>query len=168
MLIFLLQTALKAFSTRVKLPCGLSDHDNLVVTVSKNTFGKQKSNKRFYRDWGKFNDGVFGAELREALIGFEGHDCKCFEQTFISLLNLHAPMKNKKQRANHEFYITKTLGKAIMKRSELASKYHQIKNTKNYNNYKKQINFCSKLYKKDRKKFCNNLNIKDITDNKKF
>ena len=52
-----------------------------------------------------------------------------------------------------------------MKRSELASKYHTTKDTKDYNNYKKQRNFCSKLYKKD---FYDNLNIKDITDNKKF
>ena len=29
---------------------GLSDHHNLVVTVLKNTFGKQKSNIRYYRD----------------------------------------------------------------------------------------------------------------------
>ena len=55
-----------------------------------------------------------------------------------------------------------------MKRSELASKYHTTKDTKDYNNYKKQRNFCSKLYKKDRKKFYINLNIKHITDNKKF
>ena len=62
----------------------------------------------------------------------------------------------------------KTLHKAIIKWSELASKYHKTKNTKDYNNYKKQRNFCSKLYKKERRKFCNNLNIKDITNNKKF
>ena len=64
--------------------------------------------------------------------------------------------------------MTKTLCKAIMKRSELASKYHKTKNNKDCNNYKKQINFCSKLYKKERRKFYVNLNIKDITDNKKF
>ena len=77
-------------------------------------------------------------------------------------------MKSKKQRANYKSYMTKTIRKAIMKRSELASKYHKTKNTKDYNNYKKQRNFCSKLYKKKRRKFYNNLNIKDITDNKKF
>ena len=54
-------------------------------------------------------------------------------------------MKRKKQHANHKSYVTKTLHKAIMKQSELASKYHKTKNTKNHNNYKKQINFCSKL-----------------------
>ena len=36
-------------------------------------------------------------------------------------------MKSKKQRANHRSYITKTLRKVIMKPSELASKYHKIK-----------------------------------------
>ena len=30
--------------------CGLSDHHNFVVTVLKNTFGKQKSNIKYYRD----------------------------------------------------------------------------------------------------------------------
>ena len=48
--------------------------------------------------------------------------------------------------------MTKTLCKAIMKQSELASKYHKTKNTKDYNNYKKQRNFCSKLYKKGRER----------------
>ena len=56
--------------------------------------------------------------------------------------------------------MTKTLCKAII------SKYDKTKNTKDYNNYNKQINFCSKLYKKERMKFYNNLSIKDITDNK--
>ena len=64
--------------------------------------------------------------------------------------------------------MTKTLRKAIMKRSELASKDHKTMNTKDYNNYKKKINFWSKLYKKERSKFYNNLTIQDITDNKNF
>ena len=44
-------------------------------------------------------------------------------------------MKSKKQRANDKSYMTKTLCKAFMKLSELASKYHKTKNTKDYNNY---------------------------------
>ena len=76
-------------------------------------------------------------------------------------------MKSKKQRANHKYYMSKALHKAIMKRSELATKYHKTKSIEDYNNYKKQRNFCSKLYKKERKKFYDNLDIKNITDNKK-
>ena len=105
----------KSFQHMHSFPCGLSDHRNLVVTVLKNTFGKQKSNIRYYRDWGKFDNGVFRTKLREALRRVESHDYKSFEQTFLSLLNFHAPMKSKKQRAGHKSYMTKTLRKAIMK-----------------------------------------------------
>ena len=86
----------KSFQHTHSFPCGLSDHHNLVVTVFKNTFGKQKSNIRYYRDWGKFDTALFRTELRDAFIRVGRHDCKCFEQTFLSLLNLHAPTKSKK------------------------------------------------------------------------
>ena len=55
-----------------------------------------------------------------------------------------------------------------MKGSELATKYHTTKSIEDYNNYKKQRNFCSKLYKKERKRFYDNLDVGNITDNKKF
>ena len=77
-------------------------------------------------------------------------------------------MKSKKQRANNKSYVTETLRKAIMKRSELPSKYHETKNAKDYSNYDKQRNFCSKLCKEERRKFYKKLDIEDITDNKKF
>ena len=64
--------------------------------------------------------------------------------------------------------MTKTLRKAYMKRSELASKYHKTKNTTDCNSYKKQRKFYSKLYRKETMKFYNSLNVKDITDNKKL
>ena len=77
-------------------------------------------------------------------------------------------MKSKKQRANHKSYMTKALRKAIMKRSELATKYHKTKSIEDYNNYKKQRNFCSKLYKKERKRFYDNLDVGNINDKNKF
>ena len=55
--------------------------------------------------------------------------------------------------------------KTIMKESEIASKYQKPKILKIT---KKQRNISSKLYKKEIRKFHNNLNVKDITDNKKF
>ena len=45
--------------------------------------------------------------------------------------------------------MTKALRKAIMKRSELESKYVKNKTNENLKAYKKQRNFCSKLYKKE-------------------
>ena len=49
--------------------------------------------------------------------------------------------------------MTKTLHKAIMKRSQLENKHRRDSTVENRNKYKKQKNFCNKLYKKDRKKF---------------
>ena len=64
--------------------------------------------------------------------------------------------------------MTKTLRKAIMRRSQLQTKYFKNKSENNYLAFKKQRNFCSKLYKKDRKKYYNSLDIKNITDKKQF
>ena len=84
------------------------------------------------------------------------------------MLNIHAPLKKKVIRANHVPYMTKSLRKAIMKRSQLESKYLRNSTVENMKIYKKQKNFCSRLYKKERKKFYSELDIKNITDNKLF
>ena len=64
--------------------------------------------------------------------------------------------------------MTKTLRKTIMRRSQLQTKYFKNKSENNYLAFKKQRNFCSKLYKKERKKYYNSLDIKNITDKKQF
>ena len=142
----------KSFQHTHSFSCGLCDHHNFVVTVLKNTFGKQKSNIKYYRDWKKFDNAVFRTKLRESLRKVEIQDYQSFEQTFLSLLNLHAPIKSKKQHANHKSYMTKALRKAIMKHSELATKYHKTKSTEDYNNYKKK-NFAQSFIRKRGKDF---------------
>ena len=64
--------------------------------------------------------------------------------------------------------MNKNLRKAIMKRSQLENKYISNSTIKNMNKYKKHKNFCRKLYKKGRKKFYSQLDIKNIADNKLF
>ena len=77
-------------------------------------------------------------------------------------------MKKKFVRANHAPYMTKALRKAIMHRSQLESKYFKIRTKENFNLYKKQRNFCSKLYKKEKKQYYNSLDTTKVTDNKEF
>ena len=64
--------------------------------------------------------------------------------------------------------MTKTLRKAIMKRSQLEHKYISNFTVENMNKYKKHKNLCSKPYIKERKKFYSQLDIKTFTDNKLF
>ena len=62
----------------------------------------------------------------------------------------------------------KALRKAIMRRSELEAKYFKQKTNETLKAYKKQKNYCSRLYKKERKKFFENLNLSFVVDNEKF
>ena len=64
--------------------------------------------------------------------------------------------------------MTKTLRKAIMRRSQLQTKYYKTKNQADYDLFKKQRNFVSRYYKKEKKKFYGSLNMKDILDNTEF
>ena len=59
----------------------------------------------------------------------------------LSLLNKHAPLKEKLLRANHALFITKTLRKAIMCRSQLETKCLKSKTlqTIRTSNYTKSI-----------------------------
>ena len=55
-----------------------------------------------------------------------------------------------------------------MKQTELETKYLKNKTGINLEAYEIQRNFCSKLYKKERKKHCNKLNMNSTTDNEEF
>ena len=55
-----------------------------------------------------------------------------------------------------------------MRRSELKTKYLKNSTLQNLNKFRKQKDFCSKLYRKGKKKYLDKLDIKLVTDNKKF
>ena len=92
-----------------------------------------------------------------------------FEETFLSLLNKHAPVKKKRILGhNNSPFMTKELRKEIMKRPELKNKYNKKRNYENWSLYKKQRNYCVSLLRKTKKAYFEKLNIKEIGDNKTF
>ena len=144
----------------------LSDFHKMVVSVLKHTFHRSAPKELVYRDYKNSDRVIFKRELEE--LNQQINEYKHFERIFLEILNIHAPIKKKLLRANHVPYMTKALRKLIMKRSELESKYVKNKTNENLKSYKKQRNFCSKLYKKERKKYHERLDLKNVTDNKKF
>ena len=82
--------------------------------------------------------------------------------------NKYVPLKKKLLRANHAPHITKTLRKAIMRRSQLETKYLKSKTQTDLKLYKKHKTFCSKLYKRERRKYYESLNMKKVLDSKKI
>ena len=64
--------------------------------------------------------------------------------------------------------MTKALRKAVMKRSEFESKYVRSKASENLKSSKNKEILSSKLYKKERKKYYEKLDLSNATDNKKI
>ena len=121
-----------------------------------------------YRNYKAFDENRFNEDLKSKLDSIEKLDYPLFESIFIDVLNTHAPVTTKKVRANNHQFMTKALRKAIMTRSRLKNAYLKTRNSKNWENYKKQRNFCTNLLKKTKSEYFRNLNIKELNDNKKF
>ena len=68
-------------------------------------------------------------------------------------------------RANHAPYMIKTLTKPIMQKSEIKSIFFKNQTAPDFELYKKQKNYCSKLYKKESKIYYNNINLAIDYDN---
>ena len=71
-------------------------------------------------------------------------------------------------RFNNRPFMTKTLRETIMHRSRLENIYIHKRNDKNWENYKKQRNLCVDLLRKTKIEYFKNLNVKDLSDNRKF
>ena len=72
---------------------------------------------------------------------------------FWKRLPKHASLKQKTVRMNHAPYVMKALRKNITKRSNLQKIYFKKKTPESLKLSKKKKNYCSKLYKKERKRF---------------
>ena len=64
--------------------------------------------------------------------------------------------------------MTKSLRKAIMLRSRLKNNFNKQMSDKNWDNYKKQRNFCVILLRQTKDKYFRDINVKSISDYKKF
>ena len=123
-----------------------------------------------YRDYQNYDSLLFHDELETILNNVNQNDVcyNIFENIFMEVLNKHAKVKTKYVRANNAPFMTKTLSKAIMNRSRLKNRYLKFPNKENEIKYKKHRNYVSGLVKKEKKKYFSNLNLGNITDNKKF
>ena len=55
-----------------------------------------------------------------------------------------------------------------MKRTQLQNKYFRNRTSNNLIAFKHQRNFCTRLCKKEKKAYYNNLQLNNLTDNKRF
>ena len=110
----------------------------------KHTFYRSVPKDPVYRDYKNFDRVVFQIELEDKL-NQQINEYKHFKKMFLKMVNIHAPIKKKLLRDNHVPYMTKALRKAIMKRSQLESKY--VKNKTSENLYRDKANYIKKKEK---------------------
>ena len=160
----------RSFQNSRTIETGLSDHHKLTITVMRSFYPKQPAIIKSYRDYKNFNLFSFRNDLLKELYnvhkGKVDHDT--FEEIVVTLLNIHAPIKEKYVRANNSPFMNKILSKAIMTRSRLRNRYIKNPTPDNKTKYTKYRNYCTGLFRKQKRSYYSDLNIKSITDNRKF
>ena len=167
---FILINSPRSFQDNSVFETGLSDFHKLTTTVLKHYFPKPKPKIVNYRDYQNFRNDEFRAELVNEILKHDINNIEYqhFLNSFIEILNKHAPMKIKYLRANHGKFVTKGLHKAIMKRSRLRNTFLRDTTETSRKEYKKQRNFCVNLLKKGKKDHFANLDVNSVLDNRKF
>ena len=160
----------RSFQHTTTFETGLSDFHKMIVTVLKTAYTKSGPTVTNYRDYKKFSEQAFKRELKEELDSIKTTDLdySAFQNCFEKVLDKHAPMKKKYARANDGPFMNRVLRKATMLRSRLKNRYNKSSTAENWEAFRRQRNLCVKLFRNEKKNFYKNLNISDITDNKKF
>ena len=123
---------------------------------------------RMYKDYKISNIKLFKRDLGESLENHTIYDFSCFQNIYMALLNKHAPMKKKIMRFNNNPFRLKALRQTIVHRSKVKNIYNKYRTEDNWANYKKQRNFCVNLLRKTKAEYFQKLNLKDLSDNRKF
>ena len=95
-------------------------------------------------------------------------DYSAFQNCFEKVLDKHAPMKKTYSRANDGPFMNRVLRKATMLLSRLKNRYNKSSTAENWEAFCRHRNLCVKVFRNENNNFYKNLNISDITDNKKF
>ena len=155
-----------SFKHTTTIDMGISDFHRMIVTSFKFKYAPGTPKIVHYRSFKKFDKNLFQKELRQ--LTKSDNNFNFFDDHYLTVLEKHAPMKQKTLRANEAPYMSKALRKAMMRRTELANKYHKSNTEYDYLRFRKHRNYVNRLYKRERKFYFNNLKKNDIEDVRKF
>ena len=111
------------------------------VTLAFNGLKQRSRNlnlKKYIINYRKSNENNFNQDLHNQLSSEQPKDYVSFEKILLSILEEHAALKKKLQRANQAAYVTKALRKAIMRRSYFEKLYFKKRTPSSFKKYKKQ------------------------------
>ena len=155
-----------SFQNTTTVATGLSDFHKMTVTVLKTTFPKAKPRVITYRT--PYNPLDLERALKENLEGMIDKTYESFENKVTISYNSVSAEKRRTIRANDKPWVTKEMRKEIMYRSQLENRKFKFGREEDIVAFKRQQNYCNRLYQRARKDYCDKLDIKNITDNTKF
>ena len=140
---------------------GLSDCHNLIGCALK-SFGPQKTEKIIkYRSYRSFKEADFLSELSHMPFDacFNNDDTnvqlRIYNDLFSSVLDKHAPIKQKTLKKSPPPYMNSDLRKAIYKKCMLRNKYYKERSNRNWELYKTQRNCVTKLRRQSIRNYFN-------------
>ena len=127
----------------------------------KSSFYKLQPRKIIYRNYKRFNNELYVAEVSKTLSQLQNvYIYENLEFCLLSILNRHAPLKEKVVRGNDKPFLSKKIRKEIYVRSRLKNKFNKTGVETDWISFKKQRNYVCALIKKEKKAFFSNIHIK--------
>ena len=105
------------------------------MTTLRSQLVKGNAKTELYLDYNLINVKLFKENLGENLKSNNPVNISDFQNTFITVLHKHAPIKKKVLRFNNSPFTSKALRKAIMHKSKLKNIYNKKRTDVNWANY---------------------------------
>ena len=125
--------------------CGLSDFHNMVCVQLKSEVQQTKTNYTTYRSFRSLDTDNFNSDLETKLSQLEyntsndlNHIYDNFSQSFIEVVDKHAPLKKRKMQPKPVPFMNRNLREAIYKKRMLFNKYNKFRTPKNWEKYRQQ------------------------------
>ena len=165
-----LTNSAKSFESTCIIETGFPDFHKFFVTVLNEKHERMSPKIMQCRDYKKFDYVIFHNNLCKQTVNlnFSELDFATIRKIFMKILDKFALLKKKYIRVKHSKFFTKELSKAVMLRSKLRNQFLKTKNQDSKMKYNKPKNLCVSITTKAKRKYYENLDLKGITNSKKF
>ena len=168
----MLTNSVCSFQNPYALETGLSDFHKMTVTVLKSYLKKRQPKMISYRDFGKFSNNYFRTQiLRDFLtlhLSSDSPSLDLYVDICIRALDIYNPRKKKYLRANNSPFINKAISKVVMDCTRLRNMFLKNRSAENKLVYNGQKIYCVSLTHKSKRDYYNNLDNRNVTDEKLF
>ena len=142
----------------------------MTVTILRSYWEKKQPKIASSRDFGKFSNNDFKTQILRDFSTLRLSDdfpsLDLYVDICIRVLYIYAPKKKRHLRANSSPFMNKAISKAVMDRRRLRNKFLKNRSAENKLAYYRQRNYCLPLTRKSKRDYYNNLDNRNVTDNK--